>query len=63
MELKPDSVCTHGRLQLSKQNGLLSNVETGSQEIVIFSYVIVCLLHPSMSLNNEKICHKLVKIK
>ena len=41
---------------------LLSNVETGSQELVIFSYVIVCH-HPSMSLNNEKICHKLVKIK
>ena len=37
----------------------MSNVPTGSQEIVIFSYVIMCL-HPSMSLNNEKI--KLLQI-
>ena len=37
----------------------LSDVETGSQELVISSSVIVCL-HPSGSLNNEKICHKLV---
>ena len=31
------------------------NVETGSKELVILSYAIVCL-HPSVSLNNEKIC-------
>ena len=40
----------------------MSNVETGSQEIGIFSYEIV-RLYPSMSLNNEKICHKLLKIE
>ena len=44
--------------KLSKQNGLLSNVETGSQELVILSYVIV-YLHPSVSSNNENICHEI----
>ena len=41
------------------QNGLLLNVETGSQELVILSYATVCL-HPCVSLNNEKIavCEK-----
>ena len=38
-----------------KQNGLLLNVETGSQKLVILSYATVCL-HPSLSLNNEKNC-------
>ena len=37
-----------------QQNGLLLNVETGSHELVILSYATVCL-HPSVSLNNEKI--------
>ena len=46
----------------SKQNGLLLNVETDSQELVILSYATVCP-HPSVSLNNEKKCHALVKIK
>ena len=56
---------THLKLhnsKLSKKNGLLSDVETGSQELVILSYVIVCI-HPSVSLNNEKNCHQLMKIK
>ena len=48
--------------KLSKQNGLLSNVVTGSQELVILSYVIVCL-HPSVSSNNEKISHKISEDK
>ena len=34
---------------------LLLNVETGSKKLVILSYAIVCF-HPSVSLNNEKIC-------
>ena len=46
----------------SKQNGLLLNVETGSQELVILSYATVCP-HPSVSLNHEKNVLKLVKIK
>ena len=37
------------------QNGLLLNVETGSQELVILSYATV-RLHSSVSLNNEKNC-------
>ena len=36
----------------------MSNVETGSQELVILSYVIV-FLHPSVSSKNEKNCHKI----
>ena len=39
----------------SKPNGLLSNVVTGSQELVVLRYAIVCL-HPSVSLNSENIC-------
>ena len=39
----------------SNQNGLLLNVETGSQKLVILSYATVCL-HRSVSLNNEKNC-------
>ena len=46
----------------SKQNGLLLNVETDSQELVILSYATVCP-HPSVSLNNEKNVMTLVKIK
>ena len=38
------------------------NVETGSHELAILSYATVCL-HPSVSLNNEKIVVQLVKIK
>ena len=38
----------------SEQNGLLLDVKTGSKELVILSYAIVCF-HPSVSLNNEKI--------
>ena len=34
------------------QNGLLLNVETSSQELVILSYATVCL-YPSMSFNFE----------
>ena len=30
-------------------------MKTGSKELVILSYAIVCF-HPSVSLNNEKIC-------
>ena len=38
----------------SSKNGLLLNVQTGSQELIaILSYATVCL-HPSVSLNNEK---------
>ena len=33
------------------------NVETGSHELAILSYATVCL-HPSVSLNNEKICRE-----
>ena len=40
-----------------KQNGLLLNVETGTHELAILSYATVCL-HPSVSLNNEKICRE-----
>ena len=32
-------------------------METGSHELAILSYAILCL-HPSVSLNNEKICHE-----
>ena len=32
-------------------------METGSHELVILSYATVCL-HPSVSLNNEKICRE-----
>ena len=46
----------------SKQNGLLLNVEAGSQELVILSYATLCP-HPSVSLSNEKNIVKLVKIK
>jgi hypothetical protein len=44
----------------SKQNGLLFNVETGSKQLVILSYAIVCL-HLSLSLNNKKFVVKLVR--
>ena len=60
--MPPTRLKLHINSKLSKQNGLLSNVETGSQELLILSYVIVCL-HPSVPSNNEKICHKLEKIK
>ena len=40
-----------------KQNGRLLNVETGSHELPILSYAAVCL-HPSVSLNNDKICRE-----
>ena len=43
----------------AKQNGLLLNVETGSQELVILSYATVCL-HSSVSLNNEKNCREII---
>ena len=33
------------------------NVENGSHELAILSYATVCL-HPSVSLNNEKICRE-----
>ena len=33
------------------------NVETGSHELAILSYATVCR-HPSVSLNNEKICRE-----
>ena len=46
----------------SKQNGLLLNVETGSQEIVILSYVTVCFYPPASS-NNEKNCCEISKDK
>ena len=46
----------------SKQNGLLLNVETDSQELVILSYATVCP-HPSVSLNNEKKCHDISEDK
>ena len=39
------------------QAKLLLNVETGSHELAILSYATVCL-HPSVSLNNEKICRE-----
>ena len=45
-----------------KQNGLLLNVETGSQELVILSYATVCP-HPSLSLNNEKRCREISEDK
>ena len=32
-------------------------METGSHELAILSYATVCL-HPSVSLNNEKICRE-----
>ena len=32
-------------------------METGSHELAILSYATVCL-HPSLSLNNEKICRE-----
>ena len=32
-------------------------METGSHELAILSYATVCLL-PSVSLNNDKICHE-----
>jgi hypothetical protein len=38
------------------------NVETGSQELVILSYAVVCL-HPSVSFNNEKICREISEDK
>ena len=44
--------------EYSKQNGLLLNVETGSQELVILSYATVCP-HPFVSLNNEKKCREI----
>ena len=59
--LSPTRLKLHNA-KLSKQNGLLSNVETGSQEFVILSYVIV-YRHPSVSSNNEKICHKISEDK
>ena len=37
-------------------------METGSHELVILSYVTVCL-HPSVSLNNEKNCREISKDK
>ena len=37
-------------------------IETGSQELVILSYAIVCL-HPSVSLNNEIICREISEDK
>ena len=46
----------------SKQNGLLLNVETDSQELVILSYATVCP-HPSVSLNNEEKCHDISEDK
>ena len=45
-----------------QEDGLLLNVKTGSQKLVILSYANVCL-HPFMSLNNEKIVVQLVKMK
>ena len=40
-----------------KQNDRLLNVETGSHELAILSYVTMCV-HPSVSLNNDKICRE-----
>ena len=40
-----------------KQNGRLLNVETSSHELAILSYATV-RLHPSVSLNNDKICRE-----
>ena len=37
-------------------------METGSHELVILSYVTVCL-HPSVSLNNEQNCREISKDK
>ena len=47
---------------LSKQKGLLLNVETGSQELVILSYAAMCL-HISVSLNNETNCRSISEDK
>ena len=37
-------------------------METGSQKLVVLSYATVCL-HPSVSLNNEKICRAISEDK
>ena len=52
--LRPTRIRLHNS-KWFKQNGLLLNVETDSHELAILSYATVCL-HPSVSLNNEKIC-------
>ena len=54
--LRPTRIRLHNS-KWFKQNGLLLNVETGSHELAILSYATVCL-HPSVSLNNEKICRE-----
>ena len=61
-----DKICclrpTRIRLHHSKwlrQNGFLLNVETGSHGLAILSYATVCL-HPSLSLNYEKICREFI---
>ena len=46
----------------AKRSFVNLNVETGSHELAILSYATVCL-HPSVSLNNEKICRELVNMK
>ena len=48
--------------KIIQANGLLLNVETGSQKLVILSYATVCL-HPSVSLNNEKNCRAISEDK
>ena len=40
-----------------KQNGRLLNAETGLHVLAILNYATVCL-HPSVSLNNDKICRE-----
>ena len=54
--LRPTRIRLHNS-KWFKQNGLLLNVETGSHELAILSHATVCL-HPSVSLNNEKICRE-----
>ena len=54
--LRPTCIRLHNP-KLFKQNGRLLNVETGSHELAILSYATV-RLHPSVSLNNGKICRE-----
>ena len=49
-------------IKIIQVKGLLLNVETGSQKLVVLRYAAVCL-HPSVSLNNKKSCRAISEDK
>ena len=54
--LRPTRIRLHNS-KWFKQNGRLLNAETGLHVLAILNYATVCL-HPSVSLNNDKICRE-----